>query len=114
MVCSGAMARRARGTGRSLKSGRGRKIATRLLLASAAVGIPVVAAALLRRRAEPPSPPRWGRTHRYAGRSGREVVFQELGSGPAVVLLHALGPGYDANQWRALAETLASRFCVYV
>jgi pimeloyl-ACP methyl ester carboxylesterase len=114
MVCSGAMARRARGTGRSLKSDRGRKIATRLLLAGAAVGIPVVAAALLRRRAEPPSPPRWGRTHRFTGRFGREVVFQELGSGPPLVLLHSFGPGYDANQWRAAAETLASRFCVYV
>jgi pimeloyl-ACP methyl ester carboxylesterase len=114
MVCSGSMSKNARGTGRSLKSDRGRKVATRLLLAGAAVGIPVIAAALLRRRAEPPSPPRWGRTHRYTGRSGREMVFQELGSGPAVVLLHAFGPGYDADQWRTTAETLASRFCVYV
>ncbi|HEY2289527.1 MAG TPA: alpha/beta fold hydrolase [Thermoanaerobaculia bacterium] len=103
-----------RGTGRSLKSERGRKIATRLLIAGAAVGVPVLAAALLRRRAEPPSPPRWGRAHRYTGRSGREVVFQELGGGPAVVLLHSFGPGYDANQWRAAAEILAAGFCVYV
>src|SRR3954453_19665840 len=114
MVCSGSMSRLGRGTGRSLKSDRGRKIATRLLLAGAAVGIPVVAAALLRRRAEPPSPPRWGRTHRYAGRSGREVVFQELGSGPPVVLLHSFGPGYDANQWRETAEVLAAYHSVYV
>jgi len=111
MVCSGSMSR---GTGRSLKSDRGRKIATRLLIAGAAVGIPVLAAALLRRRAEPPSAPRWGRAHRYTGRSGREVVFQELGDGPAVVLLHSFGPGYDANQWRAAAEILAADFCVYV
>lgn len=111
MVCSGSMSR---GTGRSLKSDRGRKIATRLLIAGAAVGVPVLAAALLRRRAEPPSPPRWGRAHRYAGRSGREVVFQELGSGPAIVLLHSFGPGYDANQWRAAAEILAAGFKVYV
>lgn len=103
-----------RGTGRSLKSDRGRKVATRLLIAGAVVGIPVLAAALLRRRAEPPSPPRWGRAHRYAGRSGREVVFQELGSGPAIVLLHSFGPGYDANQWRAAAEILAADFSVYV
>jgi pimeloyl-ACP methyl ester carboxylesterase len=89
-------------------------VATRLLIAGAAVGIPVLAAALLRRRAEPPSPPRWGRTHRYVGRSGREMVFQQLGSGPAVVLLHSFGPGYDANQWRDAAETLASGFSVYV
>lgn len=103
-----------RGTGRSLQSDRGRRVAKGLLLAGAAVGIPVLAGALLRRRAEPPSPPRWGRAHRYAGRSGREVVFQELGSGPPIVLLHAFGPGYDSNQWRAAAETLAAHHCVYV
>ena len=108
------LAAMSRGTGRSLKSDRGRKVATRLLLAGAAVGLPVLAGALLRRRAEPPSPPRWGRTHRYAGRSGREIVFQELGSGPPVVLLHSFGPGYGADQWRAAAEILAGRFCVYV
>jgi pimeloyl-ACP methyl ester carboxylesterase len=89
-------------------------VATRLLITGAAVGIPVLAAALLRRRAEPPSSPRWGRTHRYVGRSGREVVFQQLGSGPAIVLIHSFGPGYDANQWRAAAETLAPSFSVYV
>lgn len=103
-----------RGTGRSLKSDRGRKIATRLLIAGAAVGAPILVAALLRRRAEPPSPPRWGRAHRFTGRSGREMVFQELGSGPAVVLLHSFGPGYDANQWRATAEILAADYRVYV
>jgi pimeloyl-ACP methyl ester carboxylesterase len=103
-----------RGTGRYLKSDRGSRIAKRLLLAGAAVGVPLVAGALLRRRAEAPSAPRWGRTHRYAGRSGREVVFQELGSGPPVVLLHSFGPGYGGDQWRAVAETLAERHCVYV
>ncbi|HEY0513956.1 MAG TPA: alpha/beta fold hydrolase [Thermoanaerobaculia bacterium] len=109
------MARRTlRGAGRSLKSDRGRRTATKLLLTGAAVGLPFLAAALLRRRAEPPFPLRWGRTHRYAGRSGREMVFQELGSGPPVVLLHSFGPGYDADQWRAVAESLAARYCVYV
>jgi pimeloyl-ACP methyl ester carboxylesterase len=108
------LAAMSRGTGRSLKSDRGRKVATRLLLAGAAVGLPVLAGALLRRRAEPPSPPRWGRAHRYTGRSGREVVFQELGSGPPVVLLHSFGPGYGSDQWREVAETLAARHSVYV
>jgi pimeloyl-ACP methyl ester carboxylesterase len=89
-------------------------VAAKLLLAGAAVGVPVLAAALLRRRAEPPSPPRWGRAHRYAGRSGREVVFQELGSGSPIVLLHSFGPGYDANQWREAAEVLAAQHSVYV
>jgi pimeloyl-ACP methyl ester carboxylesterase len=103
-----------RGSGRSLKSDRGRRITKGLLLAGAAVGIPVLAGALLRRRAEPPSPPRWGRSHRYVGRSGSEVAFQELGSGPPVVLLHSFGPGNDANQWRAVAEILATDHSVYV
>lgn len=110
MVCSGSMSR---GTGRSLPRHRGRRLAKRLLLVGAAVGVPVAAAALLRRRAEPPSPPRWGRTHRYAGRWS-EVVFQELGSGPPVLLLHSFGPGYGSAQWRAVAEILAERYSVYV
>lgn len=102
------------GSGRSLKSDRGRRITKGLLLAGAAVGIPVLAGALLRRRVEPPSPPRWGRSHRYSGRAGAEVTFQELGSGSPVVLLHSFGPGYDANQWRAAAEILAADHSVYV
>jgi pimeloyl-ACP methyl ester carboxylesterase len=102
-----------RGTGRSLERHRGRRLAKGLLVAGAAVGIPVLAAALLRRRAEPPAPPRWGRTHRYAGRWG-EVVFQELGSGPPVLLLHSFGPGYGGEQWRAAAEILAADHRVYV
>jgi pimeloyl-ACP methyl ester carboxylesterase len=89
-------------------------VAKGLLLAAAAVGFPAVAAALLRRRAEPPTPPRWGRTHRYTGRSRCEVVFQELGSGPPVLLLHSFGPGYGAGQWRAAAEILATTHRVYV
>jgi pimeloyl-ACP methyl ester carboxylesterase len=76
--------------------------------------VPVLAGALLRRRAEPPAPLRWGRTHRYAGRAGSEVVFQELGSGPPLVLLHSFGPGYGAEQWRAAAEILAATYSIYV
>ena len=103
-----------RGVGRSLQRRRGGRLVKGLLLAGAAVGVPLLAAALLRRRADPPSPPRWGRTHRYAGRSGREVVFQELGSGPPVLLLHSFGPGFDSGQWRSAAEVLAESHRVYV
>jgi pimeloyl-ACP methyl ester carboxylesterase len=103
-----------RGTGRFLESDRRRRWIKRLVWAGVAVGVPVAAGALLRRRAEPPSAPRWGRAHRYAGRSGHELIFQELGSGPPVLLLHSFGPGYDADQWRAAAEILAGRHRVYV
>ncbi len=111
MVSCEAMSR---GTGRSLPKDRGRRLAKGLLLAGAAVGVPVLAAALLRRRVEPPAAPRWGRAHRFTGRSGREVVFQELGSGPPVLLLHSFGPGYGSGQWRAAAEILAESHRVYV
>lgn len=86
-----------------------------LVLAGAAVGAPALVSAVIRRRAEPPQTPRWGRAHRYAGRHG-EIVFQELGlrgDRPPVVLLHSFGPGHDANEWRATAERLAERYAVY-
>lgn len=87
-----------------------------LLLAGMAVGAPALASAVIRRRVEPPSPPRWGRAHRYAGRHG-EIVFQELGlrqeGRPPVVLLHSFGPGHDSSEWRAAAELLAGRYAVY-
>jgi pimeloyl-ACP methyl ester carboxylesterase len=77
-----------------------------MALAGAALGAPVVAHALIRRRARAPQAPRWGRSHRFAGRHGT-IAFQELGEGPPIVLLHAFGPGYDSSQWRAAAEVLA-------
>src|SRR5688500_20254708 len=76
-----------------------------LLLAGAAVGAPALVSTVIRRRAEPPQTPRWGRAHRYSGRHG-EIVFQELGlrgDRPPVVLLHCFGPGHAANEWRAPA-----------
>jgi 4,5:9,10-diseco-3-hydroxy-5,9,17-trioxoandrosta-1(10),2-diene-4-oate hydrolase len=111
MLSSEAMSK---GKGRSLRRRRGSRLIKGLLVAGAAIGVPLVAAALLRRRGAPPAPPRWGRTHRYAGRSGQEVVFQGLGSGPPVLLLHSFGPGYGSAQWRAAAEVLAESRRVYV
>ncbi len=96
-------------------SGRpGARLAVGLALAGAVVGLPILISEVIRRRAEPPQSPRWGRAHRYSGALG-EIVFQELGSGaPPLLLLHSFGPGYDANQWRAAAEILAGRHSVYV
>lgn len=90
-----------------------RRLGRRLALAGAALAAPAVAHALIRRQLRAPDAPGWGRTHRYAGRFG-PAVYQELGAGPPVVLLHALGPGYDGSQWRAAAEALAPDFRVLV
>jgi pimeloyl-ACP methyl ester carboxylesterase len=115
MLFSGPMKRQPnRGLEPSSGKRSGARLAKGLLLAGAAVGLPVLISEVIRRRAEPPQTPRWGRAHRYAGALG-EVVFQELGAGtPPLLLLHSLGPGYDANQWRAAAELLAERHAVYV
>lgn len=122
MVFSSPMTtKRYRRSGRTTSPGAGRpsgrpgaRVAAGLALAAAAVGLPVLVSEVIRRRAEPPQSPRWGRAHRYSGALG-EIVFQELGSGtPPLLLLHSLGPGYDANQWRAAAELLAGRHSVYV
>jgi pimeloyl-ACP methyl ester carboxylesterase len=87
------------------------RLCRRLALAGAAVAAPAVAHALIQRRLRAPEAPGWGRTHRFAGHFG-PVVFQELGAGEPVVLLHAFGPGFDAGQWRGAAEALAPHFRV--
>jgi pimeloyl-ACP methyl ester carboxylesterase len=88
-------------------SARGkRRLYRGLALAAAAVAAPAVVHALIQRRLRAPEAAGWGRTHRYAGHCG-PLVFQELGAGPPVVLLHGFGPGFDASQWRAVAEALA-------
>jgi pimeloyl-ACP methyl ester carboxylesterase len=88
-----------------------RRLVRGLALAGAALAVPAVAHAFIQRRLRAPETPGWGRTHRYSGPFG-SVVFQELGAGPPVVLLHAFGPGFDSCQWRAAAEALAPRFRV--
>jgi pimeloyl-ACP methyl ester carboxylesterase len=89
--------------------GRGkRRLYRALALAGAAVAAPAVAHALIQRRLRAPQEVGWGRIHRYAGHFG-PMVFQELGAGPPVVLLHGFGPGFDSSQWRGVAEALAPR-----
>jgi pimeloyl-ACP methyl ester carboxylesterase len=92
---------------------RNRRLLKGLLLAGAAVGVPVLAHALIRRSVQPPQAPRWGRSHRYAGALG-PIAFQELGDGDPLVFLHSFGPGHDAAEWRAAAEILAARYRIYV
>jgi magnesium chelatase accessory protein len=78
-----------------------------LALLAAAFGV----RALRHRRpsARPLPPQGWGRSHRYLWR-GDEVIFQQLGDGPLVVLVHALGPGHHGYEWHRAAELLADRF----
>lgn len=83
-----------------------------LLVGGAAIGLPALANALVKRRAGQLAPARWGRTHRYAWKEG-EVVFQNLGEGPPILLLHSFGPGHDAEEWRDAAECLARDHRVY-
>src|ERR1700726_799863 len=85
-----------------------RRLVRGLALAGAALAAPAGAHALIQRRLRAPEAPGWGRTHRYVGHFG-PVVFQELGAGPPVVLLHAFGPGFDACQWRGGAGGAAAR-----
>lgn len=94
------------------RSRRRRRLAKGLALGAAAVGLPALANALISRRVGRLPPPRWGRPHRYAWSEG-EIVFQRLGEGPAVVLLHSLGPGHDSEQWREVTERLAAHHRVY-
>jgi len=98
----------------SQPAARGRRRRPRgrgLVLAGAALAVPALAHLLIQRRLRAPEAPGWGRTRRYAGHFGT-VVFQELGAGPPVVLLHAFGPGFDSDQWRATAEALARHWRV--
>ncbi|HVT59124.1 MAG TPA: alpha/beta fold hydrolase [Thermoanaerobaculia bacterium] len=90
-----------------------RRLIGGLALAGSAAAVPALIHLLVRRQARPPHSPRWGRSHRFAGKLG-PIVFQELGDGEPLVLLHAFGPGYDSSQWRAVAETLAASHRVYV
>ncbi len=92
---------------------RRKRLLQGLVVGAAAIGVPALANALIRRRAgKLPSTP-WGRTQRYAWREG-EVLFQRLGHGPPVVLLHSFGPGHDGEQWREVASLLADELTVFV
>jgi pimeloyl-ACP methyl ester carboxylesterase len=91
---------------------RRKRILNGLLIGGAAIGVPAVVNALIERRARQVEPTAWGRRHRYAWELG-DVVFQRLGDGEPVVLLHSFGPGHDAIEWRAAAELLSDRYQVF-
>jgi pimeloyl-ACP methyl ester carboxylesterase len=91
---------------------RRKRILQGLLIGGAAVGVPALWNAAIARQARKLEPALWGRRHRYAWELG-DVVFQRLGDGDPVILLHSFGPGHDSIEWRGAAERLAERFQVF-
>jgi len=91
---------------------RRKRILKGLLIGGAAVGIPALVNAAIARTARRVEPTTWGRRHRYAWELA-DVLFQRLGSGEPLVLLHSFGPGHDAIEWRRVAERMAGEFQVF-
>jgi len=91
---------------------RRKRIVQGLVIGGAAIGVPALINAAIARRAKTVAPATWGRRHRYAWELG-DVVFQRLGEGEPIVLLHSFGPGHDSVEWRESAEALAAGFQVF-
>jgi len=82
-------------------------------MGGAAVGLPALMNALVSRRARRLPAPTWGEGEVYDHRHGR-VVYQRIGDGPPLLLLHSFGPGHSAAEWRRTAERLALHAEVHV
>lgn len=91
---------------------RRKRILRGLVLGGAAVGLPALINAAIARKARRVESTLWGRRHRYAWDLS-DVVFQRLGSGDPVVLLHSFGPGHDSLEWRGVGERLAASHQVF-
>ncbi len=91
---------------------RRKRLIRGLVMGGAAVGLPALVNALVSRRARRLPALEWGTGDRYRWRRG-EIAFQRLGEGPPLVLLHSLGPGHSAVEWRRAAEHLARDHEVY-
>ena len=94
------------------RTARRRRLVRGLLIGTAAVGVPALANAWVRRRAGRLQIPSWGRPRFYAFKHG-EVAFQQLGEGPPILLLHSFGPGHDSKEWQRTAELLAETHRVF-
>jgi pimeloyl-ACP methyl ester carboxylesterase len=91
---------------------RRKRILRGLLLGGAAIGVPALINAAIARRARRVESAVWGRRHRYAWDLA-DVLFQRLGAGDPVLLLHSFGPGHDSLEWRAAGEKLAESHQVF-
>lgn len=83
-----------------------------LVVGGAAVGLPALLNSLVARRARNLPDATWGSGDRYRWSHG-DIAYQRLGEGPAVVLIHAFGPGHSSDEWRGAAEQLAPSFEVF-
>ena len=79
-----------------------------LVFGTAAVGVPALINRWVARRAHHMPDASWSGTGDRFDWRHAEVAYQRLGDGPAVVLLHAFGPGHSAAEWRDVAEALES------
>lgn len=83
-----------------------------ILLGSAAIGLPALFNSLVTRRARRLAPMTWGSGDRYAWRHG-EIIYQQLGAGLPLLLLHSFGTGHSAAEWRRTAEILSGSYRVF-
>lgn len=81
-------------------------------MGGAAIGVPALLNALVSRRARQLPEVRWGSGDTWDSKHGK-VVFQCLGEGDPVVLLHTFGPGHSSIEWRRTAEELARDHLVF-
>jgi len=103
----------ARTAGEEQDAAHRRSLWSALVAGLLAVGVPALLYLWRRGRAPAlPSAP-WGRERSTVWRHQR-VVFESLGGGDPVVLLHSLGPGHHGEEWAAVAAHLGARHRVFV
>ena len=95
-----------------LRRKRRRRLAQGLFVGGAAVGLPALLNSLVARRARNLPGMTWGSGDQYRWCHG-DITYQRLGEGPALVLLHAFGPGHSSAEWRRAAEELAPSFEIF-
>lgn len=94
------------------KKRRRKRLIKGLALGGAAVGVPALVNALVSHQAKRLPAATWGSGDRYPWKQGR-VVFQHLGEGDPLLLVHSFGPGHSGREWRRTAERLAQNYRVY-
>ncbi|MGE5233844.1 MAG: alpha/beta fold hydrolase [Acidobacteriota bacterium] len=95
-----------------LRRRRRKRLVQGVLLGGAAIGVPALVNTLIARRASRLPVPAWGRPQRFEWREG-EIVYQRLGEGSPVLLLHSFGPGHDSGEWQLAGEILAEHHTVF-